>query len=114
MPLEHVHDRLRLQHPKRSFVQYRIDRPGHIVPVGHHLTSSRQYTCLVRSISCAGAVLSINKHLELPENFYLGLLGTDDEIGCTEFKRDGDELIVHFNMFLDADFLRDVIARQPA
>ena len=114
MPLEHVHDQLKLRHPKRSFVQYRIDRPGHIVPVGHHLSSSQHYTCLVRSISCAGAVLSINKNLELPENFYLGILGVHDEIGCTEFKRDGDELVVRFNMFLDPDFLHEAVARQPA
>lgn len=112
MPLEHVHDQLRLRNPKRSFVQYRIDRPGHIVPVGHHLSASTHYTCLIRSISSAGAVIGINAAVELPENFYLGIAGVRDEIGCTEFKRDGDELVVRFNMFLDPDFLRLVLKRE--
>lgn len=114
MPLEHVHDQLKLRHPKRSFVQYRIDRPGRIIPIGHHLSSSMHFTCLVCSISCAGAVLSINKNLDLPENFYLTLLGVHDEIGCTEFKREGDDLVVRFNMFLDPDFLRAAVTGRPA
>jgi hypothetical protein len=114
MPLDHIHDQLRLRHPKRSFVQYRIDKPGYVIPVGHHLSSSQRYTCLIRSISSAGAVLSINKAIQLPENFYLGIHGVRDEIGCTEYKRDGEELVVRFNMFLDADFLDIVLGRQPA
>lgn len=112
MPLDHVHDQLRLRHPKRSFVQYRIDRPGYIIPVGHHLSAAMRYTCLIRSISSAGAVLSVNRALAFPENFYLEIDGIRDEIGCTEFKRDGEELVVRFNMFLDADFLNLVVGRQ--
>ncbi|MGD9477186.1 UNVERIFIED_ORG: hypothetical protein LHK14_02750 [Roseateles sp. XES5] len=112
MPLDHIHDQLRLRHPKRSFVQYRIDKPGFVTPIGHHLSTAMRYTCLIRSISSAGAVLSINKTLELPENFYLEIHGIRDEIPCTEFKRDGEELVVRFNMFLDADFLNMVLGRQ--
>lgn len=112
MPLEHVHDQLRLRHPKRSFVQYRIDRPGFITPIGHHLSTAMRYTCLIRSVSSAGAQLSINKTLTLPENFYLQIHGIRDEIPCTEFKREGEELVVRFNMFLNADFLNFVLGRQ--
>ncbi len=112
MPLESVHEQLHLRHPKRSFVQYRIDKPGFVTPIGHHLSTAQRYTCLIRSISSAGAVLSINKTLTLPENFYLEIHGVRDEIPCTEFKRDGEEMVVRFNMFLDPDFLNVVLGRQ--
>jgi hypothetical protein len=112
MPLEHVHEQLRLRHPKRSFVQYRLERPGFITPIGHHLSTANRYTCLISSISSAGALLSINKALTLPENFYLEILGIRDEIPCTEFKREGSELVVRFNMFLDGDFLNLVLGRK--
>ncbi|QRM54801.1 hypothetical protein [Sinorhizobium sp. BG8] len=108
MPLEHIHEQAKFRQPKRSFVQYRIERPGHIIPIGHHLRSSTVYNCLIMSISCAGAVLNVNRNLELPENFYLEIHGVRDEIGCTEFRRDREELVVRFNMFLDAEFLRRV------
>jgi len=113
MPLEQVHDQLHLRHPKRSFVQYRIDRPGFITPIGPRLSTAQRYTCLIRSISSAGAVLSVGKALTLPENFYLAVHGVRDEIPCTEFKRDGEELVVRFNMFLDPDFL-DLLLNRPA
>ena len=112
MPLDHMHEQLHLRHPKRSFVQYRLDKPGYITPIGHHLSTALRYTCLIRSISSAGAVLSINKTLTLPENFYLEIHGIRDEIPCTEFKRDGEEMVVRFNMFLDTDFLNMVLGRQ--
>ncbi|MCR6498851.1 hypothetical protein MUO32_07410 [Shinella sp. CPCC 101442] len=112
MPLDHMHEQLHLRHPKRSFVQYRLDKPGFITPIGHHLSTAMRYTCLIRSISSAGAVLSINKALTLPENFYLEIHGIRDEIPCTEFKREGEELVVRFNMFLDVDFLNIVLGRQ--
>lgn len=112
MPLDHMHEQLHLRHPKRSFVQYRLDKPGYITPIGHHLSTALRYTCLIRSISSAGAVLSINKALTLPENFYLEIHGIRDEIPCTEYKRDGEELVVRFNMFLDVDFLNMVLGRQ--
>ncbi|MDP9589641.1 hypothetical protein [Shinella oryzae] len=111
MPLEHLHEQAHPRQPKRSFVQYRLDRPGFITPIGHHLSTALRYTCLIRSISSAGAVLSINRTLTLPENFYLEIQGIRDGIPCTEFKRDGDEMVVRFNMFLDADFLKVVLGR---
>lgn len=111
MSLDSVHEHLHLRHPKRSFVQYRLDKPGFITPIGHHLSSAVRYTCLIRSISSAGAALSVNKSLELPENFYLEIQGIRDEIPCTEFKREGDEMVVRFNMFLDVDFLNLVLGR---
>ena len=112
MPLETIHEQLHLRHPKRSFVQYRLEKPGYITPIGHHLSTALRYTCLIRSISSAGAVLSINKAVTLPENFYLEIHGVHDEIPCTEFKREGEELVVRFNMFLDQDFLNMVLGRQ--
>lgn len=112
MPLEHLHNLAHARNPKRSFVQYRIDRPGFITPIGHHLSTATRYTCLIRSISSAGAILSINRTLTLPENFYLEILGIRDRIPCTEFKRDGEEMVVRFNMFLDADFLNAVRGHQ--
>lgn len=112
MPLDPMHEQLHLRYPKRSFVQYRLDKPGFITPIGHHLSTALRYTCLIRSISSAGAVLSINKALTLPENFYLEIQGIRDEIPCTEFKRDGEEMVVRFNMFLDVDFLNMALGRQ--
>ncbi|MDX3927378.1 MAG: hypothetical protein QHC90_16435 [Shinella sp.] len=112
MVLDGYHDQLKLKHPKRSFVKHRIERPGRIIPVGRHLSASTYFNCLILSISSAGAVLSVNKAIELPENFYLEILGVRDEIGCTEFKRDGEEVVVRFNMFLDPDFLGMVVKRQ--
>ena len=112
MPLDQIHDQLALRHPRRSFVQHRLDRPGFVTPIGHHLSTALRYTCLIRSISSAGAVLSINRTLTLPENFYLEIDGVRDEIPCTEFKRDGEALVVRFNMFLDVDFLNMVLGRQ--
>jgi hypothetical protein len=48
------------------------------------------------------------------QNFYLEIDGIRDEIPCTEFKREGEEMVVHFNMFLDTDFLNLVLGRRPA
>ena len=33
MPLDHMHEQLHLRHPKRSFVQYRLEKPGFITPI---------------------------------------------------------------------------------
>jgi len=111
MALEHVHEQVRLHNPKRSFVQYRVDRPGRIIPVGHRLSAATHYPCTIRSLSSAGAVIAIGGTIRLPENFYLEVDGIRDEIPCTEFKRSGDELVVRFNMFLDPDFLDLALGR---
>ena len=112
MPLKvfkDFHERLALQNPKRSFRLHRIDRPGLIIPVGHHLTIATQYHCLIESISCAAALLNVNPRVELPRNFFLVILGSSEEIGATEVSREGDQLLAKFNMFLDAGFLQRIV-----
>lgn len=106
---EDFHDRLQLQNPKRSFRLHRIDRPGLIIPVGHHLTIAKQFHCLVERISCAAAMLNINPNVELPRNFFIVVLGSSEEIGATEVSREGDHLLAKFNMFLDAGFLQSIV-----
>ena len=103
------HERLQLQNPKRSFRLHRIDRPGLIIPVGHHLSIATQYHCLVERISCAAAMLNINPRIELPRNFFVVILGSSEEIGATEVSRQGDHLLAKFNMFLDAGFLQSIV-----
>jgi hypothetical protein len=106
---EDFHDRLQLQNPKRSFRLHRVDRPGLIIPVGHHLTVTKQYHCLVERISCAAAMLNVNPKIELPRNFFVVILGSSEEIGATEVSREGDHLLAKFNMFLDAGFLQNFV-----
>lgn len=103
------HERLQLQNPKRSFRLHAIDRPGLIMPVGHHLTIAKQYHCLIERVSCAAALLNVNPRIELPRNFFLVILGSSEEIGATEVSREGDHLLAKFNMFLDATFLEGIV-----
>ena len=103
------HERLLLQNPKRSFRLHSIDRPGLIIPVGHHLSIAVQYHCVIQRISCAAAMININPRVELPRNFFLVILGSSEEIGATEVSRDGDMMLVKFNMFLDAGFLQSIV-----
>lgn len=114
MPLtqfKDFHERLKLQNPKRSFRLHAIDRPGIIIPVGHHLTIAKQYHCLVERISCAAVMLNVNPRVELPRNFFLVILGSSEEIGATEVSRSGDHLLAKFNMFLDPTFLEGIVGR---
>jgi hypothetical protein len=103
------HERLALQNPKRSFRMHRIDRPGLLMPVGHHLTIATQHHCLIERISCAAALLNISPRVELPRNFFIVVLGSSEEIGATEFSREGDHLLAKFNMFLDGGFLQSIV-----
>jgi hypothetical protein len=103
------HERLALQNPKRSFRLHRIDRPGLLMPVGHHLTIATQHHCLIERISCAAALLNISPRVELPRNFFIVVLGSSEEIGATEFSREGDHLLAKFNMFLDGGFLQSIV-----
>ena len=98
-------DRMMISNPKRSFRMHHIDRPGIIIPVGHHLTIKKQYNCLIQSISCAGAMLNFSPFIELPKNFFLVILGSSEEMGATEVRREKDQLMIKFNMFLAQDFL---------
>ena len=107
----HEHEHSRHQNQKRSFVQHRIDRLSHVIPVGHHLSAATEYDCIVRTISSAGAIIDLSGRVELPENFFLRIGGMQDEIGCTQVRRVGDERVVRFNMFLDADYLKLVMSR---
>ncbi len=106
MPFQDHIEALARQHPKRSFVQHAIDRPGLIILIGRHLSCGEQYSCLVHSISCAGAIINISPNVQLPKSFFLTLDGSRQEIGATEFKREGETMSIRFNMFLDADYVR--------
>jgi hypothetical protein len=112
MPLQQfsdLHERLKLQNPKRSFRLHAIERPGIVIPVGHHLTIATQYHCLIERVSCAAALLNINPKVEIPKNFFLVILGSSEEIGCTEVERKGDHLLAKFNMYLDGGFLQRIV-----
>jgi hypothetical protein len=112
MSLHHFkdfHERLQLQNPKRSFRLHSIDRSGLVIPVGHHLTISTQYHCVIQRISCAAALININPRIELPKNFFLVILGSSEEIGATEASREADHMLVKFNMFLDVGFLQSIV-----
>jgi hypothetical protein len=103
------HERLQLQNPKRSFRLHSIDRAGIIIPVGHHLTIAKQHRCVIQRISCAAASLNVSPRIEVPHNFFLVILGSSEEIGATVVRRDGDQLLCKFNMFLDAGFLQGLV-----
>jgi len=98
------------QHPEpdRALEEFSVDRPGNIISIGHHLATTMQVRCLVRTISLSGAVLEVNKGLDIPQNFFLEILGIHDEIGCTVLKRDGAVVTVCFNMLISPDFLHHV------
>jgi hypothetical protein len=44
----------------------------------------------------------------LPKNFFLVILGSSEEIGATEVRREGDRMMIKFNMFLDPGFLSSI------
>lgn len=111
MSLQGAQEHVRHQNQKRSFVQHRIDRPSHVIPVGHHLSATTEYDCIVRTISSAGAIIDLSGRVELPDSFFLRIGGMQDEIGCTQVRKVGDERVVRFNMFLDAGYLRLVMSR---
>ncbi|PZM17038.1 hypothetical protein [Rhizobium tubonense] len=108
MPLQ---THLDMQHPEpdRALEEFVVDRPGSIIFVGHHLSTGTQVRCLIRTISLGGAVLEIGEGLEVPNNFFLEILGIHDEIGCTLVKREGSAVTVGFNMLIDPEFLHHVI-----
>jgi len=94
--------------PERALEEFVVDRPGNIISIGHHLTTTMQVRCVVRTISLSGAVLEVNKGLDIPQNFFLEILGIHDEIGCTLLKRNGTVVTVCFNMLISPDFLHHV------
>ena len=99
--------------PRDAYEAFAIDRPGKIIDVGHHLSARTTARCLVRTISLSGAELDVNPDFEIPQNFFLDILGIPDEIGSTLIARDGTKATVGFNMLLDPQFLRHLVGVAP-
>ncbi|KAA0698443.1 hypothetical protein DTW90_14795 [Neorhizobium sp. P12A] len=95
--------------PERALEEFSIDRPGGIILIGHHLSTSQQIRCLIRTISLSGAVIEVNSGIEVPNHFFLEILGIKDEIGSTLVKRDGAMATISFNMLLNPEFLHHVL-----
>lgn len=95
--------------PERALEEFAIDRPGNIMLIGRHLSTSQEIRCLIRTISLGGAMLEVNAGVEVPNHFFLEILGIRDEIGCTLVKREGPICAVGFNMLIDPEFLHHVI-----
>lgn len=109
MPLQINFD-AKTQIPREEmFEKFKIDRPGKISFVGHHLSTKNTQRCLIRTISLFGAELEVSPHLPMPKNFYLQIIGIHDEIGCTLIRRDAERATVAFNMLIDPDFLHHVV-----
>ena len=100
---------LTIQNPKRSFMMHKIERPGMIVPVEPHLKIKKKWGCLIENVSCGGALLNVSPYLDIPKNFFLIILGSSEEIGTTQVRREADRMMVRFNMFLDAGFLEAIV-----
>ena len=45
----------------------------------------------------------------MPKNFFLEILGIDDEIGCTVMRREEEKVTIGFNMLINAEFLHHVL-----
>ncbi|NBB53068.1 hypothetical protein GVN24_32825 [Rhizobium sp. CRIBSB] len=109
MPLQRIPD-ARSDIPRdQIFEKFRVDRPGKIVFVGHHLSMKMSQRCLIRTISLYGAELDVSPHVTVPSNFYLQILGIHDEIGCTVIRREAEKLTIGFNMLIDPEFLHHVV-----
>lgn len=109
MPLQRIPDAKSNIPRDQIYEKSRIDRPGKIVFVGHHLSMARTQRCLIRTISLYGAELEVSPHVEVPANFFLEILGIHDDIGCTLIRREAEKLTVGFNMLIDPDFLHHVV-----
>jgi hypothetical protein len=95
--------------PEQAYREFSLDRPGNIIFVGHHLSTATQVRCLIRTITLAGAVLEVSPALDIPNHFFLEILGIRDEIGSTVAKREGELVTVSFNMLLNPEFLHHVL-----
>ncbi|WP_086996637.1 hypothetical protein [Rhizobium sullae] len=94
---------------EKSYRDFSLDRPGKIIFVGHHLSTGTQVRCLIRTINLAGAVLEVSPTIEVPNHFFLEILGIRDEIGSTVVKREGELVTISFNMLINAEFLHHVL-----
>ncbi|MFN3720744.1 MAG: hypothetical protein ACK4UW_17755 [Rhizobium rhizophilum] len=109
MPLQRIPDAKSDIPRDQIFEKFRIDRPGKIVFVGHHLSMAKSQRCLIRTMSLYGAELDVSPHVIVPPNFFLEILGIHDDIGCTLIRREAEKLTVGFNMLLDPEFLHHVV-----
>lgn len=109
MPLQRTPDAKSDIPRDQIFEKFRIDRPGKIVFVGHHLSMAKSQRCLIRTMSLYGAELDVSPHVIVPPNFFLEILGIHDDIGCTLIRREAEKLTVGFNMLLDPEFLHHVV-----
>ncbi|WP_438617141.1 hypothetical protein [Oryzifoliimicrobium ureilyticus] len=91
------------------YPEHSLGCPGKVIFVGHHLSTGKQITCIIRAISLAGATLEIDPEVKLPDNFFLEIFGIRDEIGATVVKREGGFTVISFNMLLNSDFLHHVL-----
>lgn len=87
---------------------FHVDRPGKLILVGRHLSTSTQARCLIRTMSRSGATLHVGTGFDVPNHFFLEILGLNDEIGCTLIKREGTDVTISFNMLINAEFLHHV------
>lgn len=92
----------------RALQEFLVNRPGNIILVGHHLSTSTQAACTIRTMSQSGARLDVGTDFDVPNHFFLEILGLRDEIGCTLVKREGAEVTISFNMLINAEFLHHV------
>lgn len=95
--------------PDKAFEMYRLDLPGKIILIGHHLSTANHVRCLIRGISLYGAELEVPPAAQFPKNFFLEILGIRDEIGCTLMRRQEEKLSVGFNMLIAPEFLTHVL-----
>lgn len=109
MPLQRIPDAKAALPRDQIFEKYKIDRPGKIIFVGHHLSMKKTLRCVIRTISLYGADLDVSPHVAVPSNFFLEILGIHDHIGCTVVRREAENLTVGFNMLIDAEFLHHVV-----
>jgi hypothetical protein len=108
MPLNVTIDPRQSVPQDEMYEKFTIDRPGKIVVLGRHLSTKDSVRCLVRTISLYGAELEVSPEVEIPNNFFLELLGIRDEIGCTLIRREEEKAVIGFNMLIDPEFLHHV------
>jgi hypothetical protein len=93
----------------RTLQEFAVNQPGNIILVGHHLSTSTQARCTIRTMSQSGATLDVGTGFDVPNHFFLEILGLRDEIGCTLVKREGSQVRISFNMLINAEFLHHVL-----
>jgi len=93
----------------RTLQEYLVNRPGNVILVGHHLSTATQARCVILTMSQSGAKLDVGTGFDVPNHFFLEIIGLRDQIGCTLIKREGAEVMISFNMLINAEFLHHVL-----